>query len=120
MWKVEFYKNRNGRCPTEEFLDSLSIGIDIPFIHEDLDRLAQCGNTLTRPQADYVTDGIYELRTKTRSGQIRFLYFFFHRETIVVTHGFQKKERNLKLREIKKAQAYREDYLTQQNEKGKK
>jgi phage-related protein len=81
MWDVEFYKNQDGECPTQEFLDELSPSIDLPFVMNDLGRLEEFGNQLRRPQADYLERDIYELRTETASGQIRLLYFFFYHNT---------------------------------------
>lgn len=38
--------------------------------------LAQFGHELRRPAADYLRDGIYELRAKQGRVQCRILYFF--------------------------------------------
>jgi len=66
MWKVEFYENPNGVCPTREFLDSLNKKDELPFVNRALNLLREFGNQLRRPQADYLDDGIYELRIPVR------------------------------------------------------
>jgi len=120
MWEIEFYTKRNGKCPTQEFLDQeLSPSTDLPFVINDLSRLEEHGNNLHRPMADYLGDDIYELRTRTMSGQIRLLNFFYHRNKIVISHGI-KKEAKVPSSEIKKAVEYRKDYITQQEEKRRK
>ena len=118
--EIEYYERRSGRCPTAEFLETLSPVVDLPFVNEDIKRLSEFGNTLGRPQVGTLNDGIYELITKTRSGEFRLLYFFYYRNTIIITHGFQKKTRKTPRSEIKKAKDYREDYIAQKKEKGQK
>lgn len=116
MWDVEFYKNQDGECPTQEFLDELSPSIDLPFVMNDLGRLEEFGNQLRRPQADYLERDIYELRTETASGQIRLLYFFFYQEKIIISHGIRKKQKVPK-GQIDRAVANRKDYFDRHERK---
>ena len=46
-----------------------------------LDRLRELGHELRRPEADFLRDGIYELRTASRGVNYRVLYFFHSWET---------------------------------------
>lgn len=115
MWTIEFYKTGSGRCPVQDFLDRLNKQTELPFVLNDLDNLAEHGNQLTRPQADILDDGIYELRTRRRKKQIRCLYFFHNRKIIVVTHGFIERENNTQ-QEIKKAKLYRAEYLGREHQ----
>lgn len=41
-----------------------------------IERLEEYGYELRRPQADYLRDGIYELRIKRQKTNYRILYFF--------------------------------------------
>ena len=116
MWDVEFYKNQDGECPTQEFLDELSPSIDLPFVMNDLGRLEEFGNQLRRPQADYLERDIYELRTETASGQIRLLYFFFYQEKIIISHGIRKKQKVPK-GQIDRVVANRKDYFDRHERK---
>jgi len=57
---------------------------------------------LRRPEADYLRDGIYELRIGLRGINFRILYFFHGREAVVVSHGVVK-ERIVPPKEIDRA-----------------
>jgi phage-related protein len=57
---------------------------------------------LRRPEADYLRDGIYELRIRFRSTNYRVLYFFYGSQIVVLTHGLTK-ERAVPPVEIERA-----------------
>jgi phage-related protein len=57
-----------------------------------LNRLQAMGNELRRPEADYLRDGIYELRIKYQRINYRILYFFHDRSAVIVSHGLQKEK----------------------------
>ena len=67
------------------------------------------GVTLHRPHADFLRDGIYELRVKTSQLCCRVLYFF-NRNQIVLTHGFKKKARKVPKPQIDRAVKYKKDW----------
>jgi phage-related protein len=54
-----------------------------------IERLAEQGHELRRPDADYLRDAIYELRIRLGHVNYRILYFF-HEQRAVLTHGFTK------------------------------
>src|SRR5882724_10356652 len=56
-------------------------------------RLAELGHEMRRPEADYLRDGIYELRAAVRGVQYRVLYFFHGREAVILTNGLTKEQR---------------------------
>ena len=58
-----------------------------------LERLAAFGHELRRPAADFLRDGIYELRAKHGHVQYRLLYFFHGRNVAVVAHGLTKEDK---------------------------
>lgn len=58
-----------------------------------IERLRELGYELRRPEADYLRDDIYELRILYRSVQYRLLYFFYRRNTVVISHGIVKEQR---------------------------
>ncbi len=55
-----------------------------------LERLAEMGQQLRRPEADFLRDGIYELRVKHHRVNYRILYFFQGSGIAVISHGLQK------------------------------
>jgi phage-related protein len=55
-----------------------------------IERLVELGYELRRPEADYLRDGIYELRASSRRVQYRILYYFHGRSTVVISHGLIK------------------------------
>ena len=76
-----------------------------------IERLGELGHELRRPEADYLRDGVYELRIRHRRENYRVLYFF-HDGCAVLSHGI-KKEAVVPAREIELAirrrAAYRSD-----------
>jgi hypothetical protein len=50
-------------------------------------RLAEFGHDLRRPTADYLRDGIHELRSKRGRVNYRILYFFHGRNVAVLAHA---------------------------------
>jgi len=54
--------------------------------------LAQFGHELRRPAADYLRDGIYELRAKQGHVQYRILYFFHQRQVAILAHSLTKED----------------------------
>ncbi len=87
---VLFYRDDDGTVPLIEWLDKLdSKALDKCRVAIDL--LRQRGHELRRPQADYLRDGIYELRVGLRGINYRLLYFFHGRQAVVVSHAIVKK-----------------------------
>ncbi|PYV85490.1 MAG: hypothetical protein DMG05_22545 [Acidobacteria bacterium] len=56
-----------------------------------IERLRELGHELRRPEADYLRNGIYELRASFQSVSYRILYFF-HGKTAVLSHGLTKEQ----------------------------
>jgi phage-related protein len=69
-----------------------------------LERLRDLGHELRRPEADYLRDGVYELRVRLGSVNYRMLYFFHEDVAAVVSHGLTK-ERRVPPKEIDRAVA---------------
>jgi phage-related protein len=55
-----------------------------------IQRLAEEGHALRRPEADYLRDGIYELRARQGHVNYRILYFFHGQDMIILAHGMTK------------------------------
>lgn len=109
-WEVEFYESRSGRCPTQEFLDSLQAKERV-FAHRGLERLETFGSVLRRPHVDYLRDDIYGLRVQTPGGRLRFFLLLLRWPKIIVSHAIKKKTGPVPPAEIDRATAHRADYL---------
>ncbi|MBI1390419.1 MAG: type II toxin-antitoxin system RelE/ParE family toxin [bacterium] len=101
MPKIVFFQEEDGRVPILDWMDALPLKV-LDKCTIRLERLEQQGHELHRPEADYLRDGIYELRVRHQSVNYRMLYFFFGRTIIVVSHGFTK-ERAVPPAEIERA-----------------
>lgn len=55
--------------------------------------LSMEGHELRRPHADYLRDGIYELRAKRGRVQYRILYFFYGQNAALLTHALTKEKK---------------------------
>lgn len=67
-----------------------------------LERLRDLGNELRRPEADFLRDGIYELRASYAGVHYRMLCFFSGSTAVVVSPGITK-EREVPAVEIDRA-----------------
>lgn len=107
---VEFYEKTNGETPVEDFLNSLDKKMRSKMLMI-LTVLGEKGNQMREPYSKYLEDGIFEVRGKVGSDISRVLYFFYYGGKIVLTNGFIKKTQKTPPDEIRKAKAYREDYM---------
>jgi hypothetical protein len=67
-----------------------------------IELLADKGNELRRPYADYLREGIYELRPTVGRVHYRVLYCFAGQCVVLLTHGLVKEDK-VPEREIAKA-----------------
>lgn len=88
--EVVFFAERPRSAPVLNWLDALS-----PKVQEKctafVELLAERGHELRRPHADYLRDGIYELRIGRSGVNYRVLYFF-HEGRAVLSHGITKEK----------------------------
>lgn len=57
-----------------------------------VERLAASGHELRRPVADFLRDGIYELRVRKGRVNHRILYFFHGRDLAILGHAITKED----------------------------
>ena len=90
---ILFYQESEGDIPVLEWLQELKRRNMKGFLNcaARIDRLASYGNELRRPLADYLRDGIYELRAKHRNVQYRIFYSFEGQNVVVLSHAMVKK-----------------------------
>ena len=109
-FQVIYYEDSEGVCEIDLFLDSLDLKGKAKVMAW-ISKLEESGNQLHRPFADYLRDNIYELRITLRSDNVRILYFFIHRNKIILSHSFIKKTAKVPDNEIEKAIRNRSKYI---------
>lgn len=99
---VVFYKEGDGSVPLLEWFDTLP-----PKVQDKctvrIERLAELGHELRRPEADYLGEDIHQLCVKHSGMNTRMLYFFHGRTAVALSHGFVKQRATVPPREMKKA-----------------
>lgn len=109
LTEVEFYDTEDGKCPVQDFLDSLSQKMLAKTLRT-IDLLESFGTSLRGPFSKALHEGIYELRTIQSSNIIRVFYFFFDGNKAVLTNGFIKKSSRTPYSELNLALKYKADY----------
>jgi phage-related protein len=111
MRTIAFYRTENGKCPVEEFLDSLS-----DKHAQRVTWVLRLAENMDRVPEQYLkklvgTDHLWEIRAHTAGNSYRLLGFFDGPVLMVLTSGFSKKQQKTPLREIELAEARRLNYL---------
>ena len=93
--RLIFFCEPDGRSPVVEWLEALRKQNPQAWANcrAQIERLAAFGHELRRPAADFLRDGIYELRAKCGHVQYRLLYFFFGRNVAVLSHALTKEDK---------------------------
>jgi len=118
--EVRAFKSEDGEVPVQDFLDNLQQ--HEPKVYEKclarILELAEKGYEMRRPSADYLRDGIYELRATRDGVHYRLLYFFYGQCAVAISHGITKedkvppKEINLAIERMKLVKKSRTKYTT--------
>jgi phage-related protein len=83
---IYYFVDERGDKPVEEFIRSLPAKERVKIFAYIME-LKNQGHNLRRPIADYIGNGIYELRPKSN----RVFYFFFLKDSAVLMHAIRKK-----------------------------
>lgn len=83
---IYYFVDQRGDKPVKEFVASLPVK-EQAKVFAYFNELIRQGYNLRRPMADYLGDGIYELRPKDN----RIFYFFFLKGAAVFLHAIKKK-----------------------------
>ncbi len=101
-WSILYYETQEGQCPVKDFID-IQTNRNQAKIMAWLSILSERGPQLPRPYADFLIDGIHELRIKLSGHQYRVFYFFCYQNVIVMTHAFLKHTDKVPTSEINRA-----------------
>ena len=110
--KIVFYKTEIGKCPVENFLDSLPAKdaqkvVWVLRLIQEIDRIP---SLYLKKLAG--TEEIWECRVRIGSNTYRIFGFFEDSGKLVLTHGYAKKSTKTDPKQIKKAESYRRDHFS--------
>jgi len=113
MRKIIFYHLDNGKCPVEDYLNSLSQK-QVEKVFFVLDLIEQF-NIVPRKffKKLEATDDIWEARVQHGNNIFRFLGFFDGNDLVILNHAFTKKTQKTPKKEIKKAEQRKQEYFSQ-------
>lgn len=111
MKEIIFYKTKSGKCPIEDFIDSLS-NKEVLKITWVLQLIEESHNVSTKFYKKLVnTDDIIEVRVQYGSNNFRFLGFEDKGCLVILTNAFRKKDQKTSTSEIDLAQRRKKEYL---------
>lgn len=105
MYDVIFYRNKNGKEPTLEYIQELDSKkdkdsrININKIYDYIDFLSQAGITAGEPYIKHLEGEIWELRPIRN----RLLFAAWDTKSFIILHHFIKKTQKTPQREIDQA-----------------
>ena len=108
---ITFYKTFDGKCPIQDFLDSLpgKTAQKVTWVLKLIEELDIVPSSYFKKLTG--TEEIWECRITFGSNAYRIFCFFVENSVVVLTHGFIKKSQKMPTSEIKRAEAYRKDFL---------
>lgn len=100
--RIVIFQNTKGEAPVLEWLTKISKSDRKGYANciARIEQLGEYGFELRRPAADFLRDGIYELRAKHVKVQYRILYFFHGQNIVVLTHAIIKEDSQVPDRDI--------------------
>jgi hypothetical protein len=108
-WRFEWYVNDAGNSPSLEYYQEKLDEDQKTALSALFDYLAIRMDAGKHPSEEKIRmegDGLFAFKPRLH----RFMAFFVEGKTMIITHGFEKKQDDLPPNEKKKAKAYRRDY----------
>jgi phage-related protein len=111
MRQIIFYRLENGKCPIEDYLDSLSDKQTekVFFVLELLENITSPPSKFFKKLA--ATDDIWEVRVQYENNIFRLFGFLDGHDLIILNHAFTKKTQKAPKKEIKIAEQRKKDYF---------
>jgi len=106
--EVRIFADDNGSAPLLVWLDGLPSKVQNKCMVR-IERLAELGHELRRPEADFLRDGIRELRVRQGGTHYR-MFYFFHDDRAVLSHGCTKED-SVPPPEIDRAIRHRDQFI---------
>ena len=116
MRSIQFYRQSNGACPVEVFLDSLSgkQAQKVLWVLRLVEELEPVPGQYLKKLVN--TADIWEVRVQLGNDAFRLLGFFAQPTVLVLTNGFAKKTQKTPAQEIATAIRRRAEYWKQEKE----
>jgi phage-related protein len=111
MRTIRFYRSESGRCPVEEFLESLSIPHrkKVAWVLRLVEEIEMVPQQYLKKLLG--SDSLWEVRCQMGGNSYRFLGFFDGPTLLILTTGFSKKQQKTPAQEIELAKQRRKEYL---------
>ncbi len=112
MRKINFYKTESGKCPVEEYLDTLSNKQveKVFFVLQLVESLEIVPKKFFKKLES--TDDLWEVRVQLGNNIFRFLGFFEGAELVILNHAFTKKTQKTPKKELKIAEQRKKEYFS--------
>lgn len=112
MREIIFYRTQSGRCPVEEFLDSLSSRQvkKVTWVLRLIKELEFIPKQYFKKLVN--TEDIWEVRVKVGRDTFRLLGFFYGPRLVILNHAFAKKSQKIPQSDIALAEQRKRDYFT--------
>ena len=114
MHTIEFYRTETGKCPIEEFLDSLTgkQAQKVVWVLRLIEELEIVPHQYFEKLVN--TEDIWEVRVQFGGDIFRLLGFFAGSSLLILTNGFAKKSQKTPRQEIDLAIRRKGEYLSRQ------
>ncbi|MDN5938486.1 MAG: type II toxin-antitoxin system RelE/ParE family toxin [Salinisphaera sp.] len=115
MREIVFYRTESGRCPVEEFLDSLGSkqAQKVAWVLRLVEELDLVPGQYFKKLVG--SEEIWEVRVQVAGNIFRVLGFLDGTELVVLNHAFQKKTQKIPPKEIRTAEKRKRDYLARKD-----
>ena len=115
MRKIKFYRLETGKCPVEEFFDSLTNKQfeKIAFVLDMIEQIDIVPRKYFKKLKG--TDDIWEVRVQQGNNIFRILGFFDGKNLVILNHAFTKKSQNIPQKEIAVAEKRKRSYFKQKD-----
>lgn len=113
MRKIIFYRGDTGRCPVEEYFDSLPDRQfeKIAFVLDLIEQIDIVPRKFFKKLKN--TDDLWEVRVQHGNNIFRILGFFDGNDIFVLNHAFTKKSQKIPSKEIATAEKRKHHYFKQ-------
>jgi phage-related protein len=115
MRKIKFYRLETGKCPVEEFFDSLPNKQfeKIAFVLDLIEQIDIVARKYFKKHKG--TDDIWEVRVQRGNNIFRILGFFDGKDLVILNHAFTKKSQKIQQKDIAVAEKRKCNYFKQKD-----